>query len=107
MKTIYGNEHLYTLAHQILLATQYVDQERGSKDTLLTSADLARQLRLKHDYVKKQLRYLKDLDIIRPIGLNPKRYRFDTFRLERLLCEEHTDEALEALLTRLHEACLA
>lgn len=92
---------LSRLAKEIWVATE---DESASEDKLRTSADLARQFGLKHDFVKKQLKLLKATGLILPIGLSPKRYRFDAYRYRVLLWNEPEDQALYALLKRLQSS---
>jgi hypothetical protein len=92
---------LCRLAYEIQVAT---GSNGVHEDALLTSADLARQLQLRHDYVKKQLRLLKDMGLILPVGLNPKRYRFDTFRYRQLLLVDTAEDAtMQAVMDSLQQ----
>jgi transcription initiation factor IIE alpha subunit len=80
-----------------------VVEETHQMEFLLTSADLARKLRLDHERVKKMLKILKDLGLIQAIGLNPKRYRFDHFQYRQLTTQNPTHEVVEAFSERLNQ----
>jgi hypothetical protein len=67
-------------------------------ETLPTSADLARRYKLPGDDVKKLLKLLKDWGLIRPIGLNPKRYQFDEYHFPQLTDTPLDDPMLESVV---------
>jgi hypothetical protein len=76
--------------------------DSGTPDeTLPTSADLARLYKVPGDDVKKLLKLLKDWGLIRPIGLNPKRYQFDDYQFAKLLDDPEHDPLLEAVISTL------
>ncbi len=93
-------EVLLKLARHIQVATEASEEALNAPEMLLTSADLARLLKLDRDYIKKNLKFLKDLGLIRSMGLNPKYYRFDQFQYKQLLLETHEDEDAQAFLSR-------
>lgn len=95
-------ENLYRLAIQIQKTSLFWEENGQLEEYLQTAADLARSLGLKLDYVKKQLHYLRDLEIILPVGYNPKRYRFDFYHFRHLLTQPPEDEIVLQLLEYLN-----
>ena len=87
------NEMLAQLAREILAATERLGEGECMEDDLPSSADLARKLNYRIDAVKKKLRLLKEAGVIRPVGMTPKRYRFDPWGLKSLE-EDHPFHAL-------------
>lgn len=104
MTSPYQPDLLFKLAHQVLMATDFVDSGHASEEALLTSADLSRVFGMPHDKVKKYLVYLKNLGLLRPIGLNPKRYRFDRYQFKQLLNNLPDDADVSAFLQQLAAA---
>ncbi len=94
------NEWLFKIARQLQMSTQMVESQGLSQDALLTSADIARLFGINHDMVKKILKQLKDMELIQPTGISPKRFRFDHYRFKTLLREAH-DEDTQSLLEQL------
>lgn len=96
---------LYQIAHQVALATEAAGKH--NPNGLLTSADLARLLNADRDVVKKALRVLHEYELICPMGMNPKHYRFDTYQFKQMEAQldafEGEDDELFALLTWLIE----
>jgi DNA-binding Lrp family transcriptional regulator len=101
MKPPADNTLLFKLAHQIQMATQFVDEGQASPEALMTSADLARVFGIEHEQIKKRLRQLKEMGIICIVGANPKRYRFDNYSYKQLLRQEGHDETIQAILEYL------
>lgn len=98
-------DELYKLAYQIERVTEVIDQLHSPPEALLTSSDLAKLFNLNRDHVKKHLRFLKEMGLVRAIGLSPKRYRFDFFHYRQLLNDLFDqDELSQALLRRLQES---
>ncbi len=81
-------ELLCRIAYEILQTTDQVVSEGLSEEHLLSAPELAKRLSMKLDKLKRKLKSLKQDNLIRPISLSPKRYRFDRYTLERLP-EEH------------------
>jgi DNA-binding transcriptional regulator YhcF (GntR family) len=91
------------LAMQIRAITVMADTLDTPDETLPTTAELARTLGVDHEAVKKQLKYLKETGLIRTVGMNPKRLRFDSYAYRSMLNNETEDSLLETLLTQLQQ----
>jgi len=88
-------EILYFLFQKILVASQQALDEELLEEELPTAASLARELDLRLEEIKKRLQTLKDEDLIQAVGVNPKRYRTNVWRLRTL--EKQSDYPLEFL----------
>ncbi len=75
---------LLALADEVFAQTVILDSADLDESNLPTGNDLARALSLKPDKIKGRLKKLRLLGLIQVIGANPKRYRFDRYKLERL-----------------------
>lgn len=60
------------------------EDEHLTPETLPSSAELAKQLNIKLDHLKKKMRILKDYELIQAVSFSPKRYRVDPFVYETL-----------------------
>ncbi len=89
------------LLRQIRTVTEMVDNGMAESEALPTSADLARLFRLNHDTVKKHLKYLKDLALIRIMGMSPKHYKFDAYQFRQAVDNPPDDENARDLIGRL------
>lgn len=95
----YPADLLVKLTHQLKVATEFADQTAAPAESLLTAADLARVFGVNHEMMKRSLKFLKDLGVIRAIGMSPKRYRFDSYGFRELLQQEdHLSEPEKAYL---------
>lgn len=72
------------LAAEILSATESFGAGECLEEDLPTAADLARKLGFRLENVKKKLRLLKEGDLIHPITVQPKRYRFNRWALREM-----------------------
>lgn len=86
------------LAVEIYHRTQAVVSGQTEADSLPTAADLARVFGLKLDKAKKRIQSLRLDGLVQPIGMSPKRYRFDTFWLRDLTEESPWYEPLQTAL---------
>jgi len=87
---------LYQIAHQVALATEAAGKH--NPDALLTLADLARLFNADREVIKKAVRVLQDFELLVPMGLNPKRYRFDTYQFKVIQRQTVEDEDLQTLI---------
>lgn len=87
---------LYQIARQVALATQAAGKH--NPDALLTLADLTRLLNADREVMKKAMRVLQDFELVVPMGLNPKRYRFDSYQFKAMQGQEIEDEELQTLM---------
>jgi len=88
-------EILYFLFQKIHSTSQQVLNEEILEEDLPTAASLARELDLRLEEIKKRLQTLKDEDLIQAVGINPKRYRTNVWRLKTL--EKQSDYPLQFL----------
>jgi hypothetical protein len=66
------------LAHFLAIACDSADEDWP------TSAELARLFNVKQEWMKKQLKHLQADDLIAPISVSPKRYRFSHYTWKHL-----------------------
>ncbi len=85
------------IAYEIMKTTDQVIAEDLSEDELLSAPELAKRLGMKLDKLKRKLKLLQKEDLIQPIRLSPKRYRFNHFTFERL-SETHVFAELETFI---------
>ncbi len=82
------------IACEILRATDAWTAGDKLEDELPSATELARQLDVKLEKLKKKLRLLRQENLIRSVSVSPKRYRFDRYALR----EMPPDHPLYALL---------
>jgi hypothetical protein len=74
---------------QLLIDIYKATAKAGNQaDQLPTAADLARKHGFRLEAVKKKLKHLKSEQLIQPIGMTPKRYRFNHWEFA-LLQDDH------------------
>lgn len=96
---------LVSLLDRIYKSTNDVEnKELIAEEYLPTVGELARELGFKLDYVKKQLKYLKELRLINTVGMNPKRYRFDSYMFWELFAEMPEDDLLKTVIEQVGES---
>jgi|SRR6478609_1507238 len=88
-------EILYFLFQKIHSSSQQVLNEEILEEELPTAASLAREMDLRLEEIKKRLQTLKDEDLIQTLGVTPKRYRTNAWRLKSI--EKESDYPLEFL----------
>ena len=97
-------EQWFALASSVRQATQDMEADDQGTDVLPTAAELARQHKMDLERAKKALKVLKDAGVLQTIGIHPKRYRYDTYRLRHELNpEDLPDETLSACVRHLQE----
>ena len=81
-----AEEMLGLIAFEIAVVTAQVEAATESlmPDALPCARDLARKLGLRLETVKKKLRLLKAGELIHPVSVSPKRYRFNHYALREL-----------------------
>ena len=62
----------------------FMTPEKGAVDNWVTAVELAKMVELPVDVVKKKLNILKDKDIVRVKGINPKYWKFDDYNFQRM-----------------------
>ena len=66
------------------LELMFMTPEKGSKEEGVTAVELAKLVNLPVEEVKKKLNILKDKNIVRVKGMNPKYWKFDEYNFHRL-----------------------
>ncbi len=79
---------------QVGLELMFLTPEKYSNPEGITAVELAKRVGIDLSTVKKKLKILLDHDIIRCSGLNPKYWRFDEYRFQRL---DEEDEIYQLL----------
>ena len=79
---------------QVGLELMFMTPEKGAVDKWVTAVELAKMVELPVDVVKKKLNILKDKDIVRVKGINPKYWKFDDYNFQRM---DEDDEVYKLL----------
>lgn len=66
------------------LELMFLTPEKCSSDDGITAVELAKLVNLPLDIVKKKLNILKDKDIVRVKGINPKYWKFNEYNFQRM-----------------------
>lgn len=66
------------------LELMFLTPEKYSNSEGITAVELAKRVNLPVETVKKKLNILKDKNIVRAIGINPKYWLFDEYNFQRL-----------------------
>lgn len=66
------------------LELMFLTPEKCSHTDGITAVELAKLVNLPVDIVKKKLQILKDKNIVRVKGMNPKYWSFDEYNFQRL-----------------------
>ncbi len=66
------------------LELMFMTPEKCSSDKGITAVELAKRVELPLEIVKKKLNILKDAEIVRVIGINPKYWKFDEYKFQRM-----------------------
>ena len=65
------------------LELMFMTPEKCEKPDGVTAVELAKMVDLPVEIVKKKLNILKDCDIVRSKGINPKYWKFDEYNFQR------------------------
>ena len=76
------------------LELMFMTPEKGAVDNWITAVELAKMVELPVEIVKKKLTILKDADIVRVKGINPKYWKFDNYSFQRM---DEDDEIFQLL----------
>ena len=79
---------------QVGLELMFMTPEKGAVDNWVTAVEIAKMVELPVDVVKKKLNILKDKDIVRVKGINPKYWKFDDYNFQRM---DEDDEVYKLL----------
>ena len=73
-----------TYLKMVGLELMFLTPEKYSNSNGITAVELAKLVNLPLETVKKKLQILKDKDIVRVKGINPKYWLFDEYNFQRL-----------------------
>lgn len=91
------DDALLQIVRWIAEQTRQADAEQ-TEERLPTAPDIARVLGYRSDYVKKRLKTLKTLDLVHPLGMSPKRYRFNAYGVQFLDTNDATQAEIQTNL---------
>lgn len=66
------------------LELMFLTPEKYSADDGITAVELSKRVNLSIDVVKKKLNILKDKNVVKVKGINPKYWTFDQYNFQRL-----------------------
>lgn len=66
------------------LELMFMTPEKCSNSKGITAVELAKLVELPLETVKKKLNILKEAEIVRVIGINPKYWKFDEYNFQRM-----------------------
>lgn len=66
------------------LELMFMTPEKCSSEKGITAVELAKLVELPLETVKKKLTILKDEEIVRVVGINPKYWKFDNYQFQRM-----------------------
>lgn len=69
---------------QVGLELMFMTPEKCSSAEGITAVELAKLVDLPIEIVKKKLQILKDAEIVRVKGINPKYWKFDDYNFQRM-----------------------
>ena len=69
---------------QVGLELMFMTPEKCSSAEGITAVELAKLVCLPIEIVKKKLQILKDAEIVRVKGINPKYWKFDDYNFQRM-----------------------
>ena len=82
MSTTELQEDIYL--KKVGLELMFMTPEKCSNPDGITAVELAKQLSLDIEIVKKKLKILQSHNIVRVIGINPKLWKFDEYNFQRM-----------------------
>ena len=66
------------------LELMFMTPEKCNSDKGVTAVELAKMLGMPAETVKKKLAILKENNVVRSVGLNPKYWKFDNYNFQRM-----------------------
>ncbi len=69
---------------QVGLELMFLTPEKCSNPEGISAVELSKSLSMPLDTVKKKLKILLDKEIIRVFGINPKLWKFDEYRFQKM-----------------------
>ena len=79
------------------LELMFMTPEKCEKPDGITSIELAKLVGLPVEVVKKKLNILKEAEVVRVKGINPKYWKFDEYNFQRM---DEQDEIFKAIYKR-------
>ena len=79
-----SSEYEDTNLKMVGLELMFLTPEKYSSPDGITAVELAKLVNLPVEEVKKKLNILKEKDIVRVKGMNPKYWKFDEYNFQRL-----------------------
>jgi len=76
------------------LELMFMTPEKCASEDGVTAVELAKMVELPLETVKKKLVILKDCEIVRVKGINPKYWKFDNYKFQRM---DENDEVYKLL----------
>ena len=81
---------------KIGLELMFMTEDKYSSPDGITAVELAKVLEMDLNTVKKKLRILQENNLVRVIGINPKYWKFDEYKYQRL---DEEDEIYQLLFS--------
>lgn len=69
---------------QVGLELMFLTPEKCSREEGISAVELSKSLNMPLDTVKKKLKILLDKEIIRVFGINPKLWKFDEYKFQKM-----------------------
>lgn len=66
------------------LELMFLTPEKYSRDEGISAVELSKSLKIPLDTVKKKLKVLLDKEIVRSFGINPKLWKFDEYKFQKM-----------------------
>ncbi|MCD7879879.1 MAG: hypothetical protein LUG16_08105 [Candidatus Gastranaerophilales bacterium] len=76
--------HEDTELKKVGLELMFLTPEKCSREGGISAVELAKSLNMPIETVKKKLKILFDKEIIRVYGINPKLWKFDEFKFQKM-----------------------
>lgn len=80
----YELEHEDKDLKKVGLELMFMTPEKCDTADGISAVELARRVELPVDVVKKKLSILKDAEVVRCKGINPKYWKFDEYKFQRM-----------------------
>ena len=80
----YDEEHEDKELKKVGLELMFMTPEKCNSDKGVTAVELAKMLGIPAETVKKKLAILKENNVVRSVGLNPKYWKFDNYNFQRM-----------------------
>ena len=74
----------------VVLELMFMTPEKCNSEDGITAVELAKRVNLPVEIVKKKLNILKEKDIVRVKGINPKYWKFNEYNFQRMDEDDET-----------------